>query len=160
MSVVVCVDPGLRHLGLAVFRDGALSYAALVTNPEQKVRGGQAWKSMAHAAQAHVTTANVTADIFLGEEMPAYPRDSQAVKLNLLQLNGVLGAVIQAVNAPVVKTYYPREWKGNMKGDKMTEVIESRLFQEEATSIQNCQKSLRHNVIDAVGIGLKYFGRL
>jgi hypothetical protein len=58
----------------------------------------------------------------------------------------------------------PREWKGQVPPDIMIGRIVSKLTRDESDlvhkSLERHAAALRHNAIDAIGIGLHYLGRL
>lgn len=59
-------------------------------------------------------------------------------------------------------TVKPRDWKGTVKKEVMLKRILSKLTDGELTILKGLglPKSLEHNVVDAVGIGLHSLGRL
>ncbi len=79
---------------------------------------------------------------------------------DLIDLALVCAAIAGKVGGDTeVVTYYPQEWKGSIKADTFTERILEALSNEEKQRIQRTG-ALDHNTIDAVGLGLKYLGRL
>jgi hypothetical protein len=174
--ILVSVDPGLRHLGFAVFTDGTLTHAALIKNPVKQDRGPTAWWGMADTvvkAWDDLTRRAgqvVRAPHAYVLEVPQVYRfgKSKGDPDDLIQLAGVGGAVGAALlklpapfkHVSTAHGYYPREWKGQTPKEIMLERIEERLTAEEKASIQPCAPSLRHNIIDSVGIGLCHLGRL
>lgn len=160
--MVLSYDPGLRQSGLGVFKDGVLVYATLVRSPVKKERDGAAWCAMGAAVKESLMWAGgiVSVDVLVSEIPQVYWGKRGGNADDLIQLAGVVGAVAHAIPHSEFKAYRPREWKGNVKAEVMLERIEARLSEDEAQSIVKCPASLRHNVLDAVGIGLKYLGRL
>jgi hypothetical protein len=167
LSLLAAVDPGLRTLGLSIFNNGELVHAALIRNPEKKARGPQAWWAMAQAARAHFDR------LFAWEGWPN-PLDEYVVEIpqvyrfgktstdpdDLIQIAAV-GAAVGTILRPKTATgFYPRQWKGQVPKEVMGSRIESRLTDKEAKSIVKCATSLRHNIVDSVGIGLYHLGRL
>jgi hypothetical protein len=73
---------------------------------------------------------------------------------DLLPLAGVDSAVAALLPSRVVRTVYPFEWKGQVPKAIMTTRILARLSAEERAVLNACDciPSLRHNVIDAIGI--------
>jgi hypothetical protein len=164
LSLVVSLDPGLRHLGLSVFIDGVLRHAILVRNPEKKARDGKAWSAMGQAtidALFAIDAELVFPDVLVSEIPQVYwGRSGGGNADDLIQLAGVVGAVAHAIDAKDFVAYRPRQWKGNVPKEAMCKRIESRLSAEELAAIAPCPASLRHNVVDSIGVGLKYLGRL
>lgn len=166
---VICVDPGLRRCGVALFRpEGTLEHAFLATNPVQAERGPKAWREMAQevSRQARwrglgIMTA-LKRDLIL--EVPQVYAGSKAIgdPADLIELAGVDGAIAaeMAAWAVGVTGIHPHAWKGNVPPDTLCERVEAALQQHEIDKIHRCAKSLRHNVLDAIGIGLHHFGRL
>jgi hypothetical protein len=76
--------------------------------------------------------------------------------LNLLEV----GATFQGMLGRPVEWVEPHAWKGNIDPDAMTERIHGRLLPAELKRIDPCPKSLEHNILDAIGIGLATLGRL
>ncbi len=158
MTVLLSIDPGLRHCGVGLFRDKTLTRAALVRSPEKKVRGPAAWLAMANAVKAWV--GDIPLDKLAVEVMPVYRYDGLQKRRDLLQLQGVVGATCGLVWAREYVGLEPREWKGTVKADVMLVRIEKRLTPAEVRVIEQCPPSLRHNTIDGVGVGLHCIGRL
>lgn len=164
MSLLVSCDPGLRACGVAVFQDGVLVHAALVKNPVKKARGPEAWWGMADAVRTHIWESDsfrlVPRTYVL--EVPQVYRfgKSRTDPDDLIQLAGVGGAVGAVLRPKEAYGYYPRQWKGQVPKEVMVARIEGRLTPEEVKAIQPVAASLRHNVLDGVGLGLHHLGRL
>jgi len=81
----------------------------------------------------------------------------------LFQLAYVNGAVAYMLNRPSTG-YLPREWKGQVpKRIHQPRIIKALTDEERAEMDKDLApytKSLRHNALDAVGIGLKYLRRM
>lgn len=165
-KTLLAIDPGLRELGMAVFVGDELTYACLVRSPcKPPVKDGTAWVAMAREAlKAFVNSPikdEVRTDVLVSEVPQIYWQSSRGGNSDsLLQLCGVVGAVAHAIPHGAFKAYRPREWKGNVKAEVMLDRIAAKLTPAELATIAKCPQSLRHNVIDAIGIGLKYLGRL
>lgn len=155
--ITAALDPGLRAAGLAIFRYQTLAVGTLVRSPLDKIRDGEAWAAMGRAVA--VELSGWTIDHFVAE-IPQVYRGFKADPDDLIQLAGVVGAVAHVVGAPRVTCYRPRQWKKSVPKDVFCARIESRLSLEEVSRIRACPASLRHNVIDAVGLGLVALGRL
>lgn len=167
MRALVTIDPGLRGTGVAIWLDGKLVNAAYVESAEQKRRGPVAWVAMAAAVEDHVWEHmdNEEEDCAheLVMEVPQIygPEISKADPDDLLQLAGVDGAIARALRfgCPVVG-YRPREWKGQTPKAIHNRRVENALSLAELDTFQRCPSHLRHNILDAVGIGLFHLGRL
>lgn len=79
---------------------------------------------------------------------------------DLIQLAAVVGALCMAFEGVPQRVYLPAEWKRQVPKNIMNERALARLEPPEAENITSRRKSLRHNVLDAVAIGLKFHGRL
>ena len=165
MRVTLAIDPGLRGSGVSVFSADSLVRAAYVKSPNQADRGPYAWRDMAEAIRLWLSMQEYeygAPNALVMELQQVYAtRFQKGNQDDLLQLAGVNGAISYAFRGiPEVFSYLPRVWKGTVKKEVMTARIESKLSPEELAGIEPCAVSLRHNVIDAVGLGLYKFGRL
>lgn len=152
-ELLVSVDPGLRELGLARFEGERLVCAELVRNPVRRDRGPAAWAAMAGAvgkvlqARPDVLVLELP-QVYLGSRAPGVdPAD-------LLELTGVLGAIVGSVGAKRALGYRPREWKGQVPKRVHQERLMGILTAGELAAIRPCPDSLIHNVRDAIGLGL------
>lgn len=159
---LIAVDPGLRACGVAVYRDSTLTRAMFVVSPERTLRGGPAWVAMAWAVAQQVNSESWTTAVvefpqqYEGEESKVDRRD-------LSELTAVAGAVtlVLSARASVVWTPVPREWKGQVPKDVHGRRILSRLTPAEAYRVEwPSAERFRHNVTDAIGLGLRRLGRL
>lgn len=161
--MLLAIDPGVRHFGAALFiPSGVLWNAALIRNP---IKTGNDLEVAAAACEALIRWLQREARAVqtVCVEIPrVYNAGNQKGDQNdLIALAGVgyaLGCSVVAADHRV--RFFPREWKGTIEADTMTERIEKRLSAVELQRIEKCPASLRHNVIDAIGIGLKAFNRL
>jgi len=162
MRPLVALDPGIRGCGIALFRDGMVTRAAYVANPIEKGCDVAAVTEMAAAAARWVCNGPLVVPVPVNAviEVPrVYPLARQKGDQNdLIAIAGVAFAF--ASHCLGVAQYYPRDWKGTLDADDMTERIKSRLSVAELNCITKARASLMHNVYDAIGIGLKKVGRL
>lgn len=162
-ELLATLDPGLRACGIAVFRDSTLVAAGLPRNPQQRGRGGQTWFAMSLSVRlwlherGFVTLRRVIAEcpqVYTAGKAKGDPND-------LIELAGVVGAVLGQADCDDIATVSPREWKGTLDADVMTERIRERLTATEAERIDpDVPEHLQHNTLDAIGIGLHVLGRL
>ena len=162
--MILAIDPGLRHFGAALFDGVTLARAALIRNPiktgNDLAVGFAACEALIRWLGDRTVIGSIHTVIV---EIPrVYPAANQKGDQNdLIALAGVAYALACAVvSAEKRVRYFPREWKGTIDGDTMVKRIEARLSAQEQAAIETCPASLRHNVIDAIGIGLKYVDRL
>jgi hypothetical protein len=170
-NFIVSFDPGLREAGFAVFSGGLLARAVLIRNPEKVKRDGPAWYSMSQEVgrvfgqPTCFGTPTSWEKFAFVSEIPQVYREGQSANVDpadLTNLAGVVGAVIGALNPNEVHTYVPAKWKGQVPKDIHNKRILARLDAEERAILDavKCPASLKHNVIDAVGIGLFHLGRI
>lgn len=170
--ITLAIDPGIRSFGAAVFADTWLTRATLIRghyNPKAAIPGIEANEPFyaARAAEWLIVwlnglglARNVNRVVI---EIPkVYPAAQQKGDQNdLIALAGFAYALATSVHsATEIVRYFPREWKGTIDADTMTARIEKRLMPAETHYLEPCPESLRHNMIDAVGIGLFNLGRL
>jgi transcriptional regulator with XRE-family HTH domain len=169
VAMIVAIDPGLRACGVALFTaTGELDLARYVANRHvTRDVWPTAREASATARQVHdyITLAGERDPTALLLEMPRiYPRRQGKKDPNdLLGLAAVLGGICTLFPSVLVTEYEPHDWKKSLDGDAMTERIKGRLSPAEAGRIApaiEAAKSKAHNLLDAVGIGLHYFGRL
>lgn len=162
--MILALDPGLNASGCALFDSGTLQRAWLVRPYRESIDSNlQRIRRMARQIYACLPDFERNAiSALVGEWPQVYTAGKGKGDPNdLLPLAGVVAGVACLLPEHIrASTYSPRDWKGTTDGDKFTEKIESRLTEEERTRIAPCAPGLRHNVLDAVGIGLKAVGRL
>lgn len=163
---LVAVDPGIRGSGVAVFSDGALFAAHYVKSPAQSdedlLRQAAA---MASAIRAAVLDA---AGLTLVVELPRiYSRGGGKTKGDPNDLRGlclVAGGLAALFPGADIRSVEPAEWKGQVPKGVMGKRVRGRLCAAEAGVLARAEAavaaSLRHNAVDAVGIGLWALGRL
>jgi hypothetical protein len=177
-TFLVAVDPGIRGCGVACFTDGVLDRAAYVKSPARS--GNGLWECVA-VARAVEDWYEGVADVVAVEWPQVYA--SRIMKgqqggdkdpNDLLALCGIDAAVAtlllevgwehgNPMSPSKFVTYRPREWKGQMTKEACHTRLRSRLSPDETAVVDAASreaKSLAHNMLDAVGIGLHHLGRL
>jgi hypothetical protein len=159
---LVALDPGLRLCGVALFTDGVLTAAALVRNPVKTVRGPAAWFGMGTAVKEWLAPKTDRVDMFVCELMQVYKHTRNPA--DLIELAGVDGACAVSVNALDFGCYQPRQWKPPHLRElrdktKHNEWTWSKMTDLEKAAVEPCAPSLKHNVMDAIGIGFFYLKR-
>jgi hypothetical protein len=159
---IVAIDPGIRNLGIAEIQDGQLVRAALIRNPVKSGNDLAAVRAISRAARDWLG-----GKLFLTHLAIEVPRvygagHQKGDQSDLIALATVCGAVAEScsMSSTQVIRYFPQDWKGQVDADVMTARILSRLSLAETRAIEKCPASLLHNVIDAIGIGLKVVGRM
>lgn len=156
-----CIDPGLRHCGVAIGEEAPYKYlhhAALVRGAETG-RGAEAWRFMADSLHRWLLGSWAVSALHI--EIPRiYPRsDQRKGDLNdLIEVAGVAGAIAGRFNLPTT-WYYPADWKGQVPKKVMTERIRKKLSAAELENVISVGAK-DHNTLDAVGIFLHSVGRL
>lgn len=152
------MDPGLRGCGVALFRDEELEQAVYVEGNGSAQRA-EAWVQMVSAVREFVGTRRVERlvvelpQVYVAVRTKGDPND-------LVQLGAVVGALCLAFQEATQHVFLPAEWKGQVPKEIVHARVASRLSAAEQGRITCRRKSLLHNVLDAVGIGLKDLGRL
>jgi len=153
-NYIIGVDPGVKQHALATMLGVKLAFVDFLNTDKLDVQ--------------HVLPEGRT-DIVI--ELPqVYTASKQKGDPNdLIRLAyhaGRLGMLFDAFARCEVETIYPREWKGTIKKEIMTNRILSKLEPSEiAVFNYACKKykvpaSKQHNLIDAIGIALWKAGRL
>lgn len=158
-SLVASIDPGKHSAGVAVFYNEQLQLAKYVE------RKGEHLAKHVRTAIGHgrAVAGKQFGPLELVIEIPQiYQRAYQKGDQNdLIWVAFEAGRMLQAIEPTRYVTVLPREWKGQTPKDVMCRRIESKLGPLELERVKLPKaKSLHHNVWDAVGIGLKYLGRL
>ena len=152
---LVSLDPGLRGCGVAWWNVyGDLRHVAYVRNPEKTGDGPRAW-----TGYERVSLWDKRTDYFVSEVPQVYRAGaSKGDPDDLLQLAGVVGVFSVLVTADVRIGVKPREWKGQVPKDVHHARLVKTLTPEEMAMVERAAPpSLRHNVLDAVGIGRYFF---
>lgn len=149
---LLAIDPGLRNLGVAAFKDGKLLYAKLVkTNKKNPMP--LALKDITDALEKECgldfnEVVIETPKIYPGRRGKANPRD-------ILNLTAVVGAICTLYRKSKITTYEPYKWKGNCPKKITEHRVRKRLAEAELKKIK-LAGALSHNIFDAIGIGLYY----
>lgn len=161
-------DPGVNN-GSALFEDGVLRAVALTRSQggafgwEQVAQDVYHWALRAGDARAGSQAFGCAADTLVLEWPQVYQGGRQKGDPNdLLPLAALNGALRALFPAPRLHLPKPSDWKGQVPKDIMGARILSKLTAEEKAVWNAAQfpKSLAHNVLDAVGLGLYSLRRL
>lgn len=158
---LVAVDPGLRGVGLAVFDTQTKQLVrACYAKGAASGNGPKAWEAVVLAVSAELKGVSI-GDLIM--EFPqCYPRASSKVNNDLAQLAAIDGALGEAFTGANPRVVFPAEWKGSLPKEVHHERILRTLSAEEQARIcwPSAKKTLGHNVLDAVGLGLFALGRV
>lgn len=156
--LLLAIDPGVRGCGVALFRGGVLEQAVYLEGHTNAQRAG-AWLAMVAAV---VEFVGMRAVYQLATELPQVyvTQRAKGDPNDLIQLAAVVGGLSQAFRQVEQKVYLPAEWKGQVPKEIVHTRALGRLAPEEQGRISCRKKTMLHNVLDAVSIGLKFLGRL
>ena len=144
---LVAVDPG-KNLGFAAFQNGFLLDCGLFVCEDTR----ELTKNLFHSCDV------VKPDQAVIELPRVFPQKSWKGDPNdLIQVAKIAGIAIAALSPFCdVDEIYPQEWKGNRPKDVDNKHTISLLkdFELDIYNALHVPKNLRHNVIDAIGIGL------
>lgn len=139
----IAVDPG-DNAGIATFHDGRLASIELVKDAVERC-----WRWKGQKGLPVIC------------EMPEKFFNSPASVQSLLTLSFTAGYLVSALHPSWVRKVTPREWKGQRPKAVDNALVQHLLNDQErhilrASRISETQK---HNVVDAIGIGLWYLRR-
>jgi hypothetical protein len=141
---IICVDPG-KKAGWAAFEGQKLKLCCLWAYEPLEIH---TWSRATH---------------FLVERPVIYPR-SKARPRDIITLALLAGRAAAVLGWERVVWVEPRKWKGTIDPDAMTIRIIKALTDEERAiyfaAADKVAESYRHNIADAIGIGLWKLGRL
>jgi hypothetical protein len=166
MKKIVSVDPGKLGCGVAIWSEFGsygiqVLWAGYVKNPEANELGierVELWRAMGNAVRAVVYPFANPASLVL--EIPqVYDGPRPEDPNDLIDLGGVQGAIACACNWPVEWSPVPREWKGQLPKEVSQKRVDKKLAPEEKERISWPIKTLRHNVYDALHLGIVYLER-
>ena len=135
------IDPGTKEMGWALWEDNELSMCGLAR--------GKNWLETVQALP------KFTVERLTIEDQQIYRR-SPINAHSLLAVARVVGATVAYYQFPKFVLVPPATWKGQLPKDvcnrrTLSKLTESELHQVE---VAPCPVSLKHNLLDAVGIGL------
>jgi hypothetical protein len=155
MTHLVSLDPGLRGCGVAWWHaSGNLTHVAYLRNPVKKCDGPAALMGY-----DSVVLYDNRPDYFISEVPQVYRAGaSKGDPDDLIQLAGVVGVFSALFSATTYTGVKPREWKGQVPKDVHHARLVKTLTPEDLAMVEAAAPpSLRHNVLDAVGIGRYWF---
>jgi hypothetical protein len=164
---LISIDPGTKNVAIAEWRNSKLVMVKYIVVRKDIHKIQDYAKDLAAQVDLAVSTAyldHLTIElpqVYQGAKQKGRPSD-------LIDLAVVVGALIQVLGLET-KVYLPSEWKGQTpKPDKVTDPyiidakVRMRLDAEELKVYEAGMPSAsyRHNVADAVGIGLTFLNRM
>lgn len=161
MRNLVAIDPGLNGSGLAVFDIAHRKLLSADYARNSVSRGGRLSdrvRGMARAIRECILVLRPEELVLVTEQMQIY-RTSKDPNRSLVPNLQICANLAGMLDGSQWLTYLPREWKGTLDPDAFIERIKGRLDRIETEQVADVG-ALTHNVWDAVGLGLKYLGRL
>lgn len=157
--MLLAVDPGVRGCGASIWwPDKGLHVACYVANLPPTSSTNAYW-SMADAALERLGHHKFS-EVAIEFPQTYRGRAAKGDANDLLQVAAVVGALCARFGRQSKITLYrPAEWKGQTPKSISASRTLSKLSEEEKARIRMPAKSLQHNVLDAIGIGLKHLGR-
>ncbi len=164
---LISIDPGYRACGVSYFEERQLIAASLVeVKSDKDIDPAEQFSLMGSAVADYVQSLNVGQSFDLAIEYPQQYARAPSPRESVQRLVGVIGSISSAIQGMTgglgvkVTTYTPRAWKGQVPKDIMNQRVLGRLIENEISSLPAYPKSKMHNVLDAIGIGLKHLKRL
>lgn len=171
MTDVVALDPSVRSPGVALFRDGVLTFAgrvklaALNAALDPDVSAGARWRAVSSEIQWWVAARDVIAPMLVVYERPQIYRASKSKgdPNDLIGLAAVGAGVVMLYPGARVLTPTPAEWCGQLPKatrGRASASPRARRILSRLTSIELPRAPDQHDALDAVGLGLWALGRL
>jgi hypothetical protein len=135
------IDPGTKEMGWALWEDNELQMCGLA-------RGTNWVESVKALPKFSIIKLTI-------EDQQIYRRSSINAH-SLLAVARVVGAVVAYYDFPQCVLVPPAKWKGQVPKDVCNRRTLAKLTDDELhqVTIAPCPPSLKHNLLDAVGIGL------
>lgn len=112
-ETVVAVDPGLRACGAAVWDHGTVAWAGAVRGPKSG-SGPEVWRELARWLVGTLRARGYEKpDLLVVEQMKVYVQ-GKGDPADLLELQGVAGAIVGAAPSGEVRGVLAREWNGQV----------------------------------------------
>ena len=149
------IDPG-KSTGVGVFRGGDLLSGELLNN---KTTGGRA-VGYARALAEFRELVSVWTPALVVIELPQVYGQRKTDPNDLIHLAALAGQLAEAAYPAEVLWVLPAEWKGQINKKVMVGRVEASLSPEDRAKLKPCNGSLRHNLIDGVGVGQVGLGKV
>ncbi len=160
-ELLITIDPGVHHLGMAVF---SVEYKTLIHACLVSGLGGAAHPLLeTHAPLLlELETQGIKEAVSLVERPKIYDTASQKGDqrdiTNLTIVTGIVVCVLGKLGP--VALVEPSAWKGQVPKDIHNERVMDSLTEDEKNAITWAkQKALCHNIIDAIGLGKWRLGK-
>lgn len=159
--ILVSIDPGIKGMSLAAFRDGQLERVELLRAPPRATFArADTWSTARLIDLGPV-------DLCVVERMVHYPGSTgargNAVANDLIDLTAASCLLAGRINPRELRFVTPHEWKGTTPKEICEARALAKLREKERqllwAYLADVPPSLRHNLWDALGIGLFALGR-
>lgn len=150
--MLVAIDPGKRLFGWAAFEGGRLNRCGLVK--------GKGFQEMMGAFDVAAVAMSVPTQIVVEIPQVYQQRLHKGDPNDLIDVALIAGAAAARFRCETI-FIRPRKWKGSRPKGVCNKLTLKTLDREELEAYQSIAilASLRHNVLDAIGIGLWRLGR-
>lgn len=158
MSVVLTIDPGVKHAGCALWEGGQLFDAWL----DKRTKIVSLYDVLALSLDVRTLRDCITTVIVEKPEIRSRKIEKRNIKPeSIVELAFSAGQLLRLAPHAAVHTPLASEWKGLVDPDVMLRRISERLDPEERSYIEwPKSKERRKDVLCAIGIGLWYYKRL
>lgn len=151
--IVIGVDPGVKSIGFGVASNDQIVAGGLIRcdNPTPQ-RLATMLRDRLYALGVY--EANVVIEVPQIYSAGRHKGDQNDL-INVALVSGAVAGVLDSRGALCSSRFVlPREWKGGVEADVFTARIEKRLVPSELAALDKAPASLRHNMIDGVGLAL------
>lgn len=156
--MILTLDPGAKACGVALFKSKRLQSAWLA-----RTKGD--WAEMARAVYFSVQARmgphrlDEISTIVIERPQVYVASRSKGDPNDLITLALIAGRVTGYFPKAAAIDRKPAQWKGQVPKEIQIERTRQKLSPAEKERIEKTPKSLEHNVLDAIGIGLRHVGR-
>jgi len=158
----ITIDPGAHDIGVALWRGTELINATLIRDEGRPV--GELAHAVGIWANSAAAWAGVSIETVVVERPQVYHQNKLVGDPNdLITIALAAGHCAQAIlrHAPRAAVHYlrPAQWKGQLPKAVSVQRTKETITDDERERVALPAPSLRHNVWDAVGIGLYWHKR-
>ena len=154
MGTLLSIDPGKHEIGYSYFTKKILVFCGLLPTKNKKLKSLECIK----IAGKYLNPKNI-----IIEKPQVYQQEKQKGDPNdLIDLARVIGKIEYILRESKIELCLPKTWKGQVPKKIMNNRIIEKLHPPEKKILSKVKipDSKKHNVIDAIGIGLWYLERL
>ena len=161
MTITLSIDAGLHGLGCGLFYDKELA-TAWYASPGGKGRGPARWREVIKDGLGPLMETGIIPDTVVIETMQVYSGAQRADPADLLEVQGVCGAVAgwAPFAAATLVGYLPKEWKGLVPQQIYSDRVDSFLARRgwNDSRIVPHPSNRHHDVMHGIGVGLHHLG--